>query len=101
MVFFVLAQVVSWVCQILIVILIVRSVLSWFVFYNRRYNSGIGRVYQILSAFTEPIVAPVRRIISRFVNTGPIDFAPLAAFFLIMIVRWILVAILLGLAALV
>jgi len=101
MIFIILAQLVYWVCQILIIILIARAVLSWIVIYGRQFNSPLGRIYHILSAITEPIVAPVRRLISRFINTGPIDIAPLATFIIIMIIRVILTAILLGLARLV
>ena len=101
MIFIILAQLVYWVCQILIFILIARAILSWVVYYGRQFNSPLGRIYQILSAITEPIVAPVRRLISRFINTGPVDIAPLATFVIIMLVRVILTAILLGLARLV
>jgi len=101
MIFFILAQLISWVCQILIIILIARAILSWVVFYGRQYNSPISRIYNILSSITEPIVAPVRRLISRFINTGPIDIAPLATFFIILIISRILTAILMGLARIV
>ena len=101
MIFVILAQIVYWVCQILIIILIARAVLSWVVLYGRQFNSPLGRIYHILSAITEPIVAPVRRLISRFINTGPVDLAPLVTFIIIMIIRVILTAILLGLARLV
>ena len=94
MIFAILAQIVLWVSQILIIILIARAVLSWVVFYGRQFNSPLGRVYNILSAITEPLVAPVRRLISRFINTGPVDIAPLATFFIILLVSRILVAIL-------
>jgi len=101
MVFLILAQIVYWICQILIIILIARAILSWFVFYGRRYNTPIGRIYSILSAITEPIVAPVRKLISRFINTGPVDIAPLAAFLIIMIISRVLTAVLFGLARIV
>jgi len=101
MAFLILAQLVYWICQILIIVLIARAILSWIVFYGRQFNTPIGRIYQILSAITEPIVAPVRRLISRFINTGPIDIAPLATFFIIMIISRVLTAILLGLARMV
>jgi len=98
MIFIILAQIVYWVCQVLIIVLIARAVLSWIVIYGRLYNTPLGRIFNVLSAITEPIVAPVRKFISRFINTGPIDIAPLATFFIIMIARWILTAILYGLA---
>jgi len=95
MIFFILAQLVSWISNILIILLLVRSVLSWIVYsgYRNRYNYTLGRIFRILTALTEPLVAPVRRFISRFVNTGPIDFAPLATFFIIIIVSRILTGI--------
>jgi len=101
MIFYILGQLVYWICQILIIVLIARAVLSWIVFYGRQFNSPLGRIYHVLSIVTEPIVAPVRRLISRFINTGPVDIAPLATFFIIMIIRWILTAILFGLARIV
>ena len=101
MIFLILAHIVSWVCQILILILIARAILSWIVYYGRRYNSPLNRIHNILYAITEPIVAPIRRLISRFINTGPVDIAPLAAFFIIMIISRVLTAILMGLAGMV
>jgi len=101
MVFLILAQLVYWICQILIFVLIARAILSWIVYYGRQFNTPIGRIYHILSTITEPIVAPVRRLISRFINTGPIDIAPLATFFIIMIISRVLTAVLLGLARIV
>ena len=101
MVFLILAQLVYWICQILIFVLIARAILSWIVYFGRQFNTPIGRIYHVLSTITEPIVAPVRRLISRFINTGPIDIAPLATFFIIMIISRVLTAILLGLARIV
>jgi len=97
MVFLLLAYLIYWICQVLIFILIARAILSWIVYYGRQYNTPLGRVYNILSVITEPIVAPVRRLISRFINTGPVDFAPLATFLIVMIISRILTAILFGL----
>ena len=98
MIFIILAQLIFWICQILIIILIVRSVLSIMIYSGRRYNPTVNRVYGILFAITEPLVAPVRRLIARFTNTGPIDIAPLATFVIILIISRILTAILFGLA---
>jgi len=101
MIFLILAHLVYWVCQVLIIVLIARAILSWIVFYGRQFNTPIGRIYNILSAITEPLVAPVRRLISRFINTGPVDIAPLATFLIIMIISRVLTAILYGLARMV
>jgi len=98
MFFYILAQIVSWICNILILILLVRSVLSWVVFYGYRQNPQLVGLYRLLSGITEPIVAPVRRLISRFVNTGSLDLAPLATFFILIIISRILVRIFIALA---
>ena len=53
--------------------LLVRVVLSWFV----TTENGL---FRWLIEITEPILAPVRRILP---NTSGIDLAPLVAFFLL------------------
>jgi len=98
MIFFILAQLVYWICQILIFILVARAILSWIVFYGRLFNSPLGRIYNVLTVITEPIVKPVRKLISRFINTGPVDIAPLITFFIVILVSRILTTILFGLA---
>ena len=92
------AQIITWICNILILILVVRSILSWIVYSGNQYSRGLHRAYDVLGQITEPIVAPVRRLMSRFVRTGPMDFAPMVAFFLILIIRRIVVAILYAVA---
>jgi uncharacterized protein YggT (Ycf19 family) len=75
-------------------------VLSWIVYSGYRYNTRLGSVYKILTTITEPMVAPVRRFISRFIRTGSIDLAPLVTFFIIIIISRVLTTIFFGLAAL-
>ncbi|GHU66794.1 YggT family protein [Clostridia bacterium] len=87
-------QIVSWVCNILTLILIARSILSWIVYSGYQYNRTLHQIYDVLGKITEPIVAPVRRLINRFVRPGSIDFAPMATFLIILIVENILLAIL-------
>lgn len=92
--FIILAQIIIWISNILIIILLARSVLSWVIYSGIRYNRNLGRLFQILTSITEPIVSPVRRFISRFVNTGMLDLAPLVTFFIIIIISRILTSIL-------
>ena len=61
--------------DILMTALLVRALMSWFV---RDYYSPIGKIYRLLINFTEPIVEPFRRLLSRF-NTGMVDFSVLLA----------------------
>ena len=75
--------------NILITALLARAILSWFV---RDMNSTIGRIYVALIRFTEPIVMPFRKLLSRF-NTGMLDFSVLLAMLGIEIIARILMRI--------
>ena len=88
------AQIVTWVCNILTVILFIRSVLSWIVYSGNQYSRELHKIYDVLGRITEPVVAPVRKLLSRFVRPGPMDLAPMVTFFLILIVRRVVTAIL-------
>lgn len=83
----VLIRAVHWFAEIIIMMLILRAILSWFV---QSYSSGIGGIYRTLIQLTEPFVAPWRRLLSN-VNTGMLDFSVLIAFFAIEIVERILI----------
>lgn len=61
--------------DILMTALLVRALMSWFV---RDMYSPIGKIYGLLVNFTEPLVEPFRRFLSRF-NTGVVDFSLLFA----------------------
>ena len=61
--------------NILMTALLVRAIMSWFV---RDMYSPVGKLYGLIINFTEPIVEPFRRLLSRF-NTGMLDFSLLLA----------------------
>lgn len=65
--------------EIITAALIIRALLSWFA---RDPYSPLGKIYGVLIRFTEPFVAPCRKLLSRF-NTGMIDFSQLLALILI------------------
>lgn len=67
--------------------MIVQVILSWFV--RDRY-SPLGKLYMFLNTFTEPIVAPCRRLLSR-VNTGMFDFSFVLALILLQVVTNLLI----------
>ena len=69
--------------------MLIQAILSWFV--RDRY-SPLGKLYMLLSSFTEPIVAPCRRLLSR-VNTGMLDFSLLLALVVVQLVTNILIRI--------
>ena len=65
------------VCEVLTIAIILRAILSWFAL------SPTNRLVIILNRFTEPILAPLRRIIPR---AGMFDFTPLVAIILLQLI---------------
>jgi len=65
------------VCEVLTIAIILRAILSWFSL------SPTNRLVIILNRFTEPILAPLRRIIPR---AGMFDFTPLVAIILLQLI---------------
>jgi YggT family protein len=60
-----------------------RAILSWF---DRSQSNPIS---QFLIQLTEPIVAPIRALIP---SAGMIDFSPLVAILVLMVLRFMLLA---------
>ena len=67
--------------QILWIALLVRVVLSWF---NIGPSSPIYPIAKIAHQVTEPLLAPIRRVLPEF---GMFDFSPIVAFLLITLVQ--------------
>lgn len=59
--------------------IVIRALLTWFP------NRG-GQLYHILAAITEPIEGPIRSVMSKFTN-GPIDFSPMVAILVLMLLE--------------
>ena len=78
-----LVQFISVLANILSVALIGRVIISWL---NVSPTNPIANViYQV----TEPILAPLRRVLPR---VGMLDFSPMVAIFIIIIVQRVFVA---------
>ena len=69
---------------VLYIALLGRVLLSWF---QVGPNSPFYPVIAILYQVTEPILAPIRRLLPRF---GMMDFSPIVAFILLSIVQRVL-----------
>lgn len=91
---FILIKAVSWFADVLMMILLARAIMSWFV---RDNTSPFFGIYQLAIRLSEPILIPCRRLLSRF-NTGIMDFSILVAFLLISFARNIIISILYTLA---
>ena len=66
--------------------MVAQAILSWFV---RDPYSPLGKLYILISKFTEPFVAPCRRLLSR-VNTGMIDFSLMLALLMLQVIARVL-----------
>ncbi len=76
--------------RILVTALLVRALMSWFV---TDMYSPLGKIYGLLINFTEPLVAPFRRLLSNF-NTGMLDFSVLIAMLAIQFISNLIINIL-------
>ncbi len=68
-------------CEVLTIVILLRAILSWFS--PRPTNILVNILHQI----TEPILAPLRRIIPK---VGMLDFSPLVAVLLLQLVIYLL-----------
>ena len=73
--------------EIISAAMVIRALLSWFA---RDPYSPSGKIYGALIRFTEPFVAPCRRLLSRF-NTGMIDFSLFLALILLQAITNLLI----------
>lgn len=78
---------INWFANILVTLLLIRAILSWFA--GNPYSS-LGKLYIFMVRFTEPLVAPSRRLLSRF-NTGMFDFSVLLSMLFIEIAAKLLI----------
>jgi len=68
-------------CEVLTIAIILRAILSWF------SPRPTNRLAIILYRVTEPMLAPLRRIIPR---AGMVDFTPLVAIILLQLIVYLL-----------
>ena len=82
-----LANFVNYLTQALVIAIVLRAILSWFV------PQGDHPVVRILHEVTDPIIAPLRRVIP---SIGMLDISPFVAIILLQVVRQVVVSTLLG-----
>ena len=75
----VFSHAIYWFAEILTSVMIARVIFSWI---QPNPYGFLGKVNAFCIILTEPIVAPCRRLMSRF-NTGMFDFSVLLAFVLV------------------
>ena len=77
------AEIIQLLLTVLSLAIIGRALMSWF---DPRMNSAFGRV---LFEITEPIIAPIRRVVP---SLGMIDISPIIALLLIQLLSRLLIA---------
>ena len=76
------------ICQVLTFAVFINAILSWIVMVSPR-NRFVISLYQVFRQITEPILAPLRRIIPLI---GMIDITPIVAIILLQIISQVLSA---------
>jgi len=72
-----IALAITWFGNLFTILIIARALLSWFPI---RHGGFFATIYGLIAAFTEPFVAPVRRLLNRSPLGGGgmmIDFSPM------------------------
>ena len=72
--------------EVITAAMLIQAILSWFV---RDPYSPLGKLYMLISRFTEPFVAPCRKLLSRF-NTGMLDFSLVLALVMLQLITNVL-----------
>ncbi|KHK89688.1 YggT family protein [Novosphingobium malaysiense] len=76
MLFATLYEIVQYLINIIVFVVIVQFVLSLLISFNvvNMHNQFVAAVYHALNAILDPLLRPIRRIMP---NTGAIDFSPM------------------------
>jgi YggT family protein len=77
--------------KLLVYLILGRAVLSWFV---RNPYDTVGKIYNVIIQITEPILAPCRKLLSRFGLMGMIDLSPILALIALSVIYRILLSVL-------
>ncbi|MGE3622354.1 MAG: YggT family protein [Bdellovibrionales bacterium] len=79
-------EVVGFILNLYVWLLIVGAVLSWLVAFGviNSYNRGVQTVIDVINRITEPALRPIRRIIPPI---GGLDLSPLVLIFIIMFIQ--------------
>ena len=77
----ILYDIIRLICDLVTVLILLRVIVSWI------FPRSTNMLVVILRRITEPILAPLRRIIPR---VGMFDFSPLVAIILIQVIYYLL-----------
>lgn len=76
MLFATLYEIVSYLINIIVFVVIVQFVLGLLIAFNvvNMHNNFVAAIWQALNAILDPMLRPIRRLMP---NTGAIDFSPM------------------------
>ena len=76
MLFYTLFEIVGYLVNIIVMLVIVQFVMSLLISFNvvNMQNDFVNAIWRAINALLDPIMQPIRRIMP---NTGAIDFSPL------------------------
>ena len=71
-------------------VVIAAVVLSWLIGFNviNTYNPFVRSLWQAITAVTEPLLRPIRRILP---DLGGLDLSPVVLLLALLFVRWIVI----------
>jgi YggT family protein len=87
--FLTLYEIVSYLINIIVVVVIVQFVLSLLISFNvvNLHNDFVAAIWRAVNAILEPILSPIRRIMP---NTGAVDLSPMVLIIGLTIVQIVL-----------
>ena len=70
-------------CDLLVTLIVVEAIMSWFVM---AMPYQLQRIYAFIQSLTEPFLRPFRILLQRFTYSMGIDFSPIVAILVIQFV---------------
>ena len=91
MIFITLFELVSYLINIIVTVVIVQFVLSLLLSFNvvTLHNNIVGGLWRSVNILLDPILRPIQRMMP---DTGPIDFSPMVLIVLLTVFQKILIA---------
>lgn len=76
MLFFTLYEIVSYLINIIVIVVIVQFVMSLLISFNvvNMHNDFVAAIWRAVNAILEPVLSPIRKIMP---STGAVDLSPM------------------------
>lgn len=89
MLFFTLYEIISYLINIIVIVVIVQFVMSLLISFNvvNMHNDFVAAVWRAVNAILDPILNPIRRIMP---NTGALDLSPMVVIIGLTVIQIIL-----------